>query len=147
MVQSLGRLISILYRKNQSYLNEALAPYGLTASEQAVLMYLYKHNEVPQEEIAQYLQLDKAAITRTLRTLINKEFVTKQKDTVDKRCNLVSITTKGGEIRQIIFEKLQEWNQFLLEDFDDEQQQFLYDSLLEIVEKVEEHEGEKNGRK
>ncbi|MEO1768433.1 MarR family winged helix-turn-helix transcriptional regulator [Candidatus Enterococcus ferrettii] len=147
MVQSLGRLISILYRKNQGYLNDALAPHDLTASEQAVLMYLYKHNEISQEEIAHYLQLDKASITRTLQSLINKEFVTKKKDTLDKRCNVVSITIKGEAIKQTIVEKLQDWNQFLLEDFDEEQQQFIYDSLLEIVEKVEKHEGEKNGRK
>lgn len=141
MSQSLGRLISILYRKNQAYLNEALVVYDLTASEQAVLMYLYKKSPVTQDEIAHYLQLDKASITRTLQSLIKKDYVTKKKDAADKRYNLVSITEKGAAIKPTIMEKLQEWNRFLLEDFDQEQQEFIYNSLLDIVEKVEKYEG------
>ncbi|MGM0214790.1 MarR family winged helix-turn-helix transcriptional regulator [Enterococcus sp. AZ109] len=141
MAKSLGRLISILYRKNQAYLNEALTTYDLTASEQAVLMYLYKNNQVTQDEIAHYLQLDKASITRTLQSLMKKDYVIKEKDAADKRYNLVSVTEKGAAIKPTIMERLQEWNQFLLEDFDAEQQEFIYNSLLDIVEKVEKHEG------
>ena len=60
MKRSVGRLISILYRKNQIYLNAAMKPLNITTAEQPILMYLYRHNAVTQEEISTYLQVDKA---------------------------------------------------------------------------------------
>ncbi len=85
MKRSVGRLISILYRKNQIYLNAAMKPLNITTAEQPILMYLYRHNAVTQEEISTYLQVDKALTARTVQSLIKKGLVTKEKDEKDKQ--------------------------------------------------------------
>lgn len=137
MNKRIGRLVSILYRKNQVYLNAALKPYDITSSEQSILMYLYKKNDVSQEEIGHYLQIDKASMTRTIQSLLEKGFVFKEKDAHDKRCNKISLTGKGRSMKKIIVSKLDEWNDFLMSDLEDQQMQMVFETLLEIVEKVE----------
>ena len=94
MKRSVGRLISILYRKNKIYLNAAMKPLNITTAEQPILMYLYRHDAVTQEEISAYLQVDKALTTRTVQSLLEKGLVTKEKDEKDKRCNKISLTQK-----------------------------------------------------
>ncbi|MGO2892208.1 MAG: MarR family winged helix-turn-helix transcriptional regulator [Enterococcus devriesei] len=138
-----GRLISILYRKNQIYLNTALKPYHITSAEQPVLMFLYENPGVTQEEIAHYLQVDKALMTRTIQALVQKGFVRKEKDQVDKRCNRVFLTDEGVAIREGIKNSLLEWNKILLGDFDEEKQQAIFSILEELVDKVDEFEKNK----
>ncbi|GCF93271.1 MarR family transcriptional regulator [Enterococcus florum] len=142
MKHSLSRLISILYRKNQAYLNDVMMSQNLTSTETMVLMFLYKHQQVTQEDIVHYLQLDKASITRTIQSLIKKGYVVKKKDLHDKRCNNIFLSEKGMQLETLIVNKLEWWNELLLQDFTEEEQQFLYGSLLSLVEKIEKREGQ-----
>ena len=140
MKRSVGRLISILYRKNQIYLNAAMKPLNITTAEQPILMYLYPHNAVTQEEISTYLQVDKALTARTVQSLIKKGLVTKEKDEKDKRCNKISLTQKGLDMREAMIEKFSGWNKIVLEGMDEAKQELLFELLEEMVEKTEQHD-------
>ena len=135
MKRSVGRLISILYRKNQIYLNAAMKPLNITTAEQPILMYLYRHNAVTQEEISTYLQVDKALTARTVQSL-----VTKEKDEKDKRCNKISMTQKGLDMREAMVEKFVGWNKIMLEGMDESKRNLLFELLEEMVEKTEQHD-------
>ncbi|MDB1726766.1 MarR family winged helix-turn-helix transcriptional regulator [Enterococcus avium] len=137
MKRSVGRLISILYRKNQIYLNAAMKPLNITTAEQPILMYLYRHNAVTQEEISTYLQVDKALTARTVQSLIKKGLVTKEKD---KRCNKISMTQKGLDMREAMVEKFVGWNKIMLEGMDESKRNLLFELLEEMVEKTEQHD-------
>lgn len=141
-----GRLISILYRKNQIYVNAALKPYNITSTEQPVLMFLYNNPGVTQEEITHYLQVDKALMTRTVQSLVEKGYVQKKKDPADKRCNRVSLTKEGISLREGIRSRLLDWNEILMEGFDEEKRQSVFKMLEELVEKVENYELNKDDR-
>ncbi|MDH6365143.1 DNA-binding MarR family transcriptional regulator [Enterococcus sp. PF1-24] len=134
---NLGRLISILYRKNQVYLNEILKPYDISSTEQPILMYLYNNNGVTQEEIATYLQIDKASMARSIQSLMKKAYVSKEKDVHDHRCNKISLTKKSIDIRDSLIEELDHWNATLLADFTLHQQDEILDTLQTLVEKLE----------
>lgn len=140
MKRSVGRLISILYRKNQIYLNAAMKPLNITTAEQPILMYLYRHDAVSQEEISAYLQVDKALTTRTVQSLLEKGLVTKKKDEKDKRCNKISLTQKGQDMREAMVEKFVGWNKIMLEGMDEAKRDLLFELLEEMVEKTEQHE-------
>lgn len=140
MKRSVGRLISILYRKNQIYLNAAMKPLNITTAEQPILMYLYRHNAVTQEEISTYLQVDKALMARTVQSLIKKGLVTKEKDEKDKRCNKISMTQKGLDMREAMVEKFVGWNKIMLEGMDESKRNLLFELLEEMVEKTEQHD-------
>lgn len=140
MKRSVGRLISILYRKNQIYLNAAMKPLNITTAEQPILMYLYRNDAVTQEEISTFLQVDKALTARTVQSLLEKDLVTKEKDEKDKRCNKISLTKKGLDMREAMIEKFAGWNQIMLEGMDETKRELLFELLEEMVEKTEQHD-------
>lgn len=137
MPRSIGRLISILYRKNQVYMNMTLKEYGITSAEQPFLTCLYSRNGATQDEISCYLNIDKAATTRAIQSLMEKGYVTKEKDPNDKRCNRINITDKAEEVKENIKERLGEWSAFLTEDMDEESKDAVYSALENMVLKVE----------
>ena len=103
-------------------------------------MYLYRHDAVTQEEISAYLQVDKALTTRTVQSLLEKGLVTKKKDEKDKRCNKISLTQKGQDMREAMVEKFVGWNKIMLEGMDEAKRDLLFELLEEMVEKTEQHD-------
>ncbi|MBP2100222.1 MarR family winged helix-turn-helix transcriptional regulator [Enterococcus rivorum] len=137
MKKSVGRMVSILYRRHVVYMNDVLKEVDITSSEQPILMYLYSHEGVTQEEITKYLSIDKGSTARNIHSLINKGFVRREKNSVDKRCNVLLLTEKGWSIEKKMKKKLQRWSDFLTEDLDPETERLLFEGLEQMVEKLE----------
>lgn len=137
MDNSVGRLVSILYRKNQVYLNEALKELGLTASELPIIIYVLKHEGVSQEEMAQFLSIDKAAIARAVDTLLEKGLVQKKKDELDRRANKITVTEVGKKIEFALNQRLLYWTQYLTKDIEEKDVDTMYRVLNIMVDKLE----------
>jgi MarR family transcriptional regulator, organic hydroperoxide resistance regulator len=137
MGKSVGRLVSILYRKNQVYLNMALKQLNITASELPILLYLFHNDGVSQEELSSYLIIDKASTARVVQSLLQKGFIRKEKDIADRRANRVFLTEFGLNKRSIIREPLQQWSNYLTEGLDEESVNTMFTVLEKMVKKVE----------
>ena len=137
MDNSVGRLVSILYRKNQVYLNEALKELGLTASELPIIIYVLKHEGVSQEEMAQFLSIDKAAIARAVDTLLEKGLVQKEKDELDRRANKITVTEVGKKKEFALNQRLLYWTQYLTKDIEEKDVDTMYRVLNIMVDKLE----------
>lgn len=136
MEQRIGRLISILYRKSQMYLAQALKNYDITSAEYPAMLFLNQKNGVTQEEMSSHLHLDKSAVTRIIQTLESKGFVAKKKDEKDQRCNRVYLTEKGFQIQEHIEKALDDWNLILMTRIEPEKGQEIYDLLMQMVTNV-----------
>ncbi|WP_352400701.1 MarR family winged helix-turn-helix transcriptional regulator [Anaerotignum sp.] len=137
MHKSVGRLVSILYRKNQVYLNAALKTYHITASELPILLYLYHHDGVSQEELSSFLLIDKASTARGVHSLMEKEFIRKEKDLMDRRANKIFVTEKALDQQDAILLILQRWTNFLTEGLDEQSVNVMFTILEEMIKKVE----------
>lgn len=137
MDRSVGRFVSILYRKNQVYLNIVLKPLNLTASELPTITYLLKHADASQEELSSYLQIDKAATARVVSSLVRKGFLRKEKNTVDRRANRIYLTDSARDMQECLTKRLRKWTEFLTEDLDERSVDIMYMMLEEMVNKVE----------
>lgn len=137
MQPSIGRLVSILYRKSQVFLNNQLKNFNLTTPEMSILLFLYKKEGVTQEELASYLMIDKAAMARTIPVMIEKGYLRREKDLEDKRANRIFLTNKAEEIKETVIGALKQWNYFLTQDIRKEDVEVMYRVLEEMVEKVE----------
>jgi|GEM_PF-6674271 len=127
--QSLGQMISRLYRKNQIYLNACLKPYGLTSTGVIILHVLYHHPDYSQDQIARHMDMDKAMITRSLRTLEEAGYLTIQKSQTNRRFNTVTLTQKARD-RRNTFESIRDgWSRFLTENMSDEERQRMHELL------------------
>jgi MarR family 2-MHQ and catechol resistance regulon transcriptional repressor len=72
------------------------AAQRITFSQFLVLMALSCCNNASQSDIAGYLFLTEATVSRHIRTLIANGYVTKKKNPESKREFVLSITAKGG---------------------------------------------------
>jgi len=137
MKKSIGRLMSILHRQSQIYINYSLKEFNITSSEYSFLLSLYRKEGVTQDELSYYLHIDKSATTRAIRSLEEKGLVTRNKDDVDKRFNRVYLTEKANNFKDKVRERVFHWSEFLSEDLDEETSDMVYDVLEKMVVKVE----------
>lgn len=134
---SIGRLISILHRQSQIYINCVLKEYGITSAEYAFLLYLYKKDGITQDDLSTYLYIDKSATARAIKSLEEKGYILRNKDSVDKRCNRVYLSEKAKSHEDEIKKRIFKWSQFLTEDMDEETINMTFTILEDMVEKVE----------
>lgn len=137
MNKSVGRLVSILYRKNQVYLNQALKSLDITATEMSSLLCLYHSDGVTQDEMSHYLLIDKAAIARAIVSLLDKGLIIKEKDDIDKRANRIYLSIKGKQLETSIRSILKGWNDLLIEDIDPKDVETMFHVLEKMVLRLE----------
>lgn len=135
--QSIGRLIAILHRQSQIYVNRALKEFSLTSAEYPFLFALFHTEGQTQEELSSYLYIDKAATARIIKALIAKGFVRKEQDELDKRCNHIFLTEKAKQEQEDIRACVMQWNSFITEDLDEETYQCIFAGLQTMVAQVE----------
>lgn len=141
MDKNLGRLISILYRKNTIQKSLLLKKIDITASEQPFLSTLYYHNGVSQEFLSSFLSIDKAATARAIQSLIDKGLVVKAKDNEDKRVNRIFLTEKGMEIKKPLQDTLDNLGEIITKNMSEAEINKAYALLEKMVKNVEEELG------
>jgi len=135
--RSFERLLSILHRQTQVYLNYSLKEFGITSAECSFLLYLYKNDGATQDEMSCYLYIDKAATARAIQSLEHKGFVIKYEDQSDKRFNRIFLTDRAKAHKEEIWRRIKRWGEFLTEGIDQETADVVINTLEKMVEKVE----------
>lgn len=110
---SLGRLISILYRTGQSYIGKRLEPYGIGSGQFAFLAELLRQDGVSQDELAGFFRCDKATVARALQQLESRGYVRREHSPADGRVNLVYVTAKARTFEPMLFKILSGWTETL----------------------------------
>lgn len=77
--------------------NEVMKPLGLYSSEWAVLNFVANHDSFPQSDIAAALEIEGAAISKTLSKMEQKGLIVRT-SSQDKREKRISLTEKGREL-------------------------------------------------
>lgn len=130
----IAKYISQLYRKGSSYINKEISKYGIGSGQFMFLLELYKKDGKNQEEIAEDLKMDKGTTARALKKLEEQGFLTRLKDEKDKRSNKIYLSDKAKNIREDIFNILDDWNKQITRSLAKEEVKMLED-LLEKVSK------------
>lgn len=117
---SIGRWISILYRYRQSYINRKLESYDIASSQYIILLTLYKIGAKRQEELSDYLKIDKGCIAKSIKKLEEEGYVERIVDTEDKRAYKLLLTQKALDFMPVILDIVGSWEDiatsFLTED-------------------------------
>ncbi|OTG92689.1 MarR family transcriptional regulator [Acinetobacter sp. ANC 4654] len=78
-----------------------LEPLGLTYSQYLVMLVLWERDSVSVGDLGHCLYLDSGTLTPLLKRMENSGFINRQRDPNDERRVLVSLTTKGLEIKEL----------------------------------------------
>ena len=84
----LHSLRSIEYKLTQNFEDKT----GFSLTRYQILSFVKEHHECNQEEIRQFIQIDRSAITRHLKVLEEKGYVTRKRNKDNAREVIVSIS-------------------------------------------------------
>jgi DNA-binding MarR family transcriptional regulator len=88
-----------IIRTSRQIINVELRPLNLSSAEGNVLLHLLTQNdELPQEVIVEQLDVSKPAVSRALQSLVQKGYVARRKDPVDRRASRILLTDKARQI-------------------------------------------------
>ena len=102
-------IISVIHRKTQIYLNQELKKYGLNSAEFVYLIRIKDTQATRLKTLGAHLRMDDAQTTRVIRSLEEKNLVSKIRSQEDKRAFDIELTPLGKELKPKIIEDRNEW--------------------------------------
>jgi DNA-binding MarR family transcriptional regulator len=132
--ESIGRMVSILYRTGQNQMRKKLEPYNVGVGQIAFLTELLLKDGTSQDEVASNIQCDKATATRAIQHLEHHNYVERRQSLCDGRVKKVFVTDKAREFQPVFFSFLEEWTDSLFKGFSTEERELLLHLLHRIVE-------------
>ena len=98
--------------------------FGINISEWRVLVILYKNPDITAKKIAQLSQMDKVRISRTLKSLVQKNYLAQRPHPLDARAKNYELNDRGRYLmRAVIPDALRYEEQLLSQLTDDERSQ------------------------
>jgi len=91
----LGFLLHDVARLRRSVFDELMKPAGLTRSQWWILAHLSRHDGMIQSDLANVLDIGKAALGGLVDKLETLSFVQRRPDDVDRRVKRVYLTARG----------------------------------------------------
>lgn len=89
--------LSMLLKYGRTYGQQHYAASALNDTERSICIYLYFHQDVNQDAIAQGLGLDKTTIAKALTKLAQKEYILRRTNPDNRRENLIHLTEQCQE--------------------------------------------------
>ncbi|MBQ2652329.1 MAG: MarR family transcriptional regulator [Methanobrevibacter sp.] len=124
-------LVSLLYRKQTTYINDKLKDDNLSSGLYPLLINVYKHEGISQEELASKIHVNESTVTRNLNKLEKKGLITK---TPQKRKKIINVTPKGGEIAQKVLDYDEKWDEIIQKNLTQKEFQDFKKLLKKICE-------------
>jgi DNA-binding MarR family transcriptional regulator len=94
----LGYLLKHAQQRLAELNAQALAPYGITGRELAVLVVLGTGEPASQQQAAGHLGIDRTTMVAFVDTLEDKGLVARRADPDDRRRNVVVLTADGRDV-------------------------------------------------
>ena len=124
-------LVSLLYRKQTTYINDKLKDVNLSSGLYPLLIKSYKNKGISQEELAEALHVNESTVTRNLDKLQKKGLVTR---TPEKRKKIINVTPEGGKIAQNIMDIDDKWDEHVKKSLTDNEYENFRNTLIKICE-------------
>lgn len=130
-MQGFFRRYILLHRALISKLNELLGAYGLSYSQWTVLYYVKNNGSSTLVDIANYYNVKKPVITRTVQSLEEK-LIVQQIPGTDKREKLIQLTELGDDIYKVCRHLIDELEANVMEGISDKEKKVVSEILPKI---------------
>lgn len=137
----------LLYRAfhaQRSYLHPCLRKIGLGPGQPKLLSYLALHGPCRQRELADYFEIDPAAVSRMLDSLQKGGFINRSSDLSCRRSDLITLTELGEQANQSWQQYCRQMEQTMLRDFSPEEAQQLAQALGRVYRNLQQQKEEES---
>lgn len=76
--------------------------FGINISEWRVLVILYKNPDITAKKIAEFSEMDKVRISRTLKSLLGKKYVQQRPHPLDARAKNYELNERGKYLMRAV---------------------------------------------
>lgn len=128
----LGFLMHDVSRLRRSVFDDFMRPVGLTRSQWWILAHLSRHDGMIQSDLANVLDLGKAALGGLLDRLEASQLIERRPDEMDRRVKRIYLTGKGTQAIQEMQVKSHVMSERILEGLDIEARHALADHLTRV---------------
>lgn len=130
----------VLYRPYVNQLNVLLSSYNLTSPQWMVMYFIYHEGAQTISDIALYQNVEKPTTTKMVQKLTELGYVEIRSGN-DKRVKIVQLSENGQEVYKEVREKIDQFQEYLLEDVSDEDQLKVARILRDINRKIDTYKG------
>lgn len=116
-----GKEFSIIHRYSMVYMSKLLMEYNIPGRVVPYFMEICASPGISQEQIANDLKIDKGAVARTVKIMVDAELVIREQNSEDKRCYCLYPTEKMKKINKKNEEARAKLEKVLTEGMSDEE--------------------------
>lgn len=132
-------LINQINEKHQNHLKTELNKYNLTYGQLKFLLALKDNPKISQKEISEIYRINESSVTRSIRKLETKNFITRIISPTNHRKKEIKLTETTEQILKEIIKTEKEWNKEINTKLNNEEKKQLNNLLNKIInEKTEE---------
>lgn len=132
--EPIGKLISLISRKNQKYLSKALKAYQLgSGGQHSFLKAIISHPGVNQDQLTVDLKFDKATTARSVKQLEEAGYIVRKVDEKDRRSHRLYPTQKGLSFGPTLQTILEAANERLTSSLSEVER----DQLISLLQKID----------
>ena len=100
--------------------------FGINISQWRVLVILYQNPDITAKKIAQLSQMDKVRISRTLKSLVQKDYLTQSKHPLDARAKNYELNKRGKYLMRAVIPDALRYEENLLSQLSQEEREQLH---------------------
>lgn len=123
MEKTFHMLLYRAFHAQRSYLRPFVAEIGLGSGQPKIIAYLASQGACRQRQLADYFEIDPAAVSRMLDSLEKGGFLTRRVDKSNRRADIVELTEKGREANDAWQAHCREMEQIMLDGFTPEERE------------------------
>lgn len=98
-----------------------------------ILLTIGRNGSISQRRLAEHIAVSPQSMSESLAKLENDGYITRQKNQLDKRETIVSLTPAGAEHSSELAEKMRSQAHHFLEPLSEEEKQTLYSLLKKLT--------------
>lgn len=143
MQETMHMLLYRAFHAQRNILRPYMRTLGLGAGQPKLIAYLAEHGPCRQRELADYFEVDPAAISRMVESLEKGGFIAVEADKSNRRRKSLSATDRGREAARAWMAKRAQVEEIMLRGFSPEEREafsaYLTRALKNYVDWREEH--------
>ena len=129
--------LNVVGRCTQMQRGQALKNTGICGGQVPYLLRLCRMPGLTQEELAKGLYVNKSTAARVITNLEKAGYVERRPSSEDRRCIQLFPTEKALEALPELRKLVRDWNDYLLDEFTEEEKEALVDMLARVSKRAQ----------